>query len=448
MATDYKMPPQNEDAEKSILGSVLLDKEGLIKIAEFLKPEHFYNPNHEKIFQAILELFEQGLPIDVVTLSNKLKAKKQLKQVGDTSYLTELVNSVPTVSHVESYAKIVKDLAMRRAIISASGDINELGFKEDRGVNEILDEIEAKIFSITQSTLMERFKHVRDMLKDVFEQAEKAADKSKTDILGVPSGFGMLDKMTGGFQPSDLIIVAARPSVGKTSLALDIARHAAVKERKTVALFSLEMSWMQLMQRIVSMQAKVSFWDMRTGNLPEEAFERLANVMGVLADSSLFIDDTPGQNIMEIKAKSRRLAMEHGIDLIIVDYLQLIRGRQLDNRALEVGEISMELKNLARELNVPVIALSQLNRAVESRTEKIPQLSDLRESGSIEQDADIVMFIHREDRYDENTERKGEADIIVAKHRNGPTGRVTLAFVEQLASFANLAKERAEEKPQ
>jgi replicative DNA helicase len=443
MATkDYKIPPHNEDAEKSIIGAALLDKESLIKVSEFLRSEHFYNPVHEKIYTAIMELFEDGAPIDVVTVSNKLKAKKQLKQVGDIAYLTEIVNAVPTVSHVESYAKIVKELAVRRRIITASADINELGFSEEREIAELLDEIESRIFAITQDSLNDRFKHVRDMLKEVFEQAEKAAEKKDGEILGVPSGFTLLDKMTGGFQPSDMIIIAARPSVGKTSFALDIARNAAVRERKSVALFSLEMSWMQLMQRIVSMQAKVSFWDLRTGNLPGPGYERLANVMGVLADCQLFIDDTPGQNIMEIKAKSRRLAMEHGVDLIIVDYLQLIRGRQLENRALEVGEISMELKNLARELNVPVIALSQLNRAVESRTDRIPQLSDLRESGSIEQDADIVMFIHREDRYDENTDRKGEADIIMAKHRNGPTGRITLAFVEQLASFANLAKEQ------
>ncbi|MCD8545772.1 replicative DNA helicase [Candidatus Woesebacteria bacterium] len=444
MADPARVPPHDEAAEKSILGSILLDKEGLIKIAEFLRPEYFYNPHHEVIYATIVELFEEGSPIDVVTLSNKLTAKKKLKRVGGAEYLTELVNSVPTVSHVESYAHIVKDLSLRRQIIAASADINELGFKSEMDIKDVLDQVEGKVFSISQSGLNVRFTHVKDILKEVFEQAEKAASSDASEALGVPTGFTELDNMTGGFQKSDLIIIAARPSVGKTSLALDIARHAAVKEQKSIALFSLEMSKLQLMQRIVSMQAKVSFWDMRTGNLPDKAFDRLANVMGVLADTRLFIDDTPGQNIMEIKAKSRRLAMEHGVDMVIVDYLQLIRGRSLENRSLEVGEISMELKNLARELNIPVISLSQLNRAVENRTEKIPMLSDLRESGSIEQDADIVMFIHREDRYDENTDRKGEADLIVAKHRNGPTGRVTLAFVEQLASFQNLTKRSGE----
>ena len=439
-SADYKMPPNDQEAEKSVVGSVLLDKEGLIKVGEYLRPEHFYNPSHETIYSNIVELFEEGSPVDIVTLSSKLKSKKELEKIGGMGYLTDLVNSVPTVSHVESYAKIVKDLSTRRQIISASADINQLGFKVESDVTDLLDEIESKIFSITQSSLSDRLTHVRDVLKEVFEQAEKAANKKEGEILGVPSGFRLLDRMTGGFQPSDMIIIAARPSVGKSSLALDIARHATVAEKRNVIMFSLEMSTLQLMQRVVATQAKVSFWDMRTGNLPEEAEDRLANVMGVLADTNLFIDDTPGQSILEIKAKSRRHAMEHGVDMIIVDYLQLIRGRALENRALEVGEISMELKNLARELNVPVIALSQLNRALESRNDKIPMLSDLRESGSLEQDADIVMFIHREDRYDPETERKGEADIVIAKHRNGPIGTVTLSFVEQLASFQNLAR--------
>jgi len=439
-----KIPPQDVEAEKSILGAVLLDKEAIVQIAEFLLPDHFYNPHHRDIYESVVQLFEEGLPIDIVTLSDKLKSYKRLKRVGGRAYLTELVEAVPTAAHVEEYGKIVKSLSMRRQLISAASKISGIAQQEDRDVSDILDASEQEIFSISQESLRERFKHVKDLLKDAYERAE-SIDQRDDKLMGVPSGFKVIDNLLGGFQPSDLIIIAARPSVGKTALALDIARHAAVVEKKRVAFFSLEMSDIQLMDRMLGMQARVPFWDLRMGKLRDESFERLADAMGQLAESEIFIDDKPGQSVMEIRTKSRRLQLEHGVDLIVVDYLQLLHSRRLENRVQEVSEISMAMKNLARELKVPVIVLSQLSRAVESRADRIPQLSDLRESGSIEQDADIVMFLNREDQYNPDTEKKGIADLIVAKHRNGPTGRYDIAFVKELGSFRNLEKRKKDE---
>ena len=302
-----KTPPHNEEAERSLLGSILMDKKAYLKVAEFLRPEHFYAPANSEIYDVISNLFEKGMPIDMVTVADELKRRRKLKKAGGEEYLAELVESVPTASHAESYAKIVKDLSLRRQLITSSADLNEMGFDESRDVDEVLDEAERKIYSISQDNMRERFRHVKDMLKDVFDQAEQAS-KMKGSVVGIPTGFADLDKLLGGLQPSDLAIIAARPSVGKTSLALDIARNVAVKEKKSVAFFSLEMGWMQVMQRIVAAQARVSFWDMRTGKLPEEAFERFANVMGVLSESELYIEDTPGQSILEIKAKARRQA--------------------------------------------------------------------------------------------------------------------------------------------
>ncbi|MDD3647815.1 MAG: replicative DNA helicase [Candidatus Dojkabacteria bacterium] len=443
---DIKLPPQNIEAERAVIGAMLLDEEAVVKVMDFLKPDHFYDPKHEIIFESILELFEHRKSIDVLTLTNVLKRKKLLKKIGGVAYLSDIVNSVPSSTHIEEYGHIVKEKSVRRELISAAAYLNEIAFDEREDLDKLLDGAEQKLFEVTEDSVDKDFVHVSKLLERAYERAEQA-DKFKDKIQGVKSGFQQLDAILGGFQPSDLIILAARPSVGKTALALDMARHIATKVKKNVGLFSLEMSNMQLMDRILSMQVNVGLWDLRMGKLKDEAFERLADAMGVLSESGLFIDDTPGLHIMEMRTKARRLTMEHKVDMIIVDYLQLMQGRTRDNRVQEVSEISMFLKNLARELNVPVLALSQLSRAVESRTTRIPQLSDLRESGSIEQDADVVVFIHREEQYNPETDRKGIADLIIAKHRNGPTGQVELYFVKEQARFRELEKRRdAEER--
>ncbi len=441
---DIKIPPQNLEMERCVLGAMLLDKDAVIKVVEFLKPDHFYDPKHRDICQCLMELFDEGMPIDIVTLTDRLKTRKLLRRVGGRSYLTELVEGVPTSAHVEEYAQIVKALSMRRKLILSSSKMNESAYQEDRAIDEILDESEQALFSISQESLRERFKHIRELLKDAYERAEEI-DRKKDKLTGVPTGFKVLDSVLGGLQPSDMIILAARPSVGKTAMALDIARHAAVVEKKKVGFFSLEMSESQVTDRLIGMQARVSFWDLRMGKLNDESFARVADAMGQFAESDLFIDDTPGQSVMEIRAKARRLKSEHGLDLVIVDYMQLMHSRNLENRVQEISEVSMGMKNMARELDVPVVVLSQLSRAVENRADRIPQLSDLRESGSIEQDADIVVFLHREDQYNMEAEKKGVADVILAKHRNGPTGRYEVAFVKELGSFRNLEKTRNEE---
>lgn len=415
-----------------------------MKVAEFLLPDHFYEPKHTEIFESVLELFDEGLPIDLVTLADKLKSKRKLTKVGGRSYLTELVEGVPTAAHAEEYAQIVKDLAVRRRLIRAAAKMDEIAYEEDREVVDVLDESEQQLFAISQESLRDKFMHVRDLLKDAYERAE-AIDQKDDKLTGVPTGFKIVDANLGGLQPSDMVVLAARPSVGKTALALDIARHAAVIEKRKVAFFSLEMSDIQLMDRLLGMQARVPFWDLRMGKLKDEAFERLADAMGQLAESDIFIDDAPGQSVMEVRTKARRLQVERGIDLVVVDYMQLMHSRNLENRVQEVSEISMGMKTLARELSVPVLVLSQLSRAVESRADRIPQLSDLRESGSIEQDADVVIFLHREEQYNPDTEKKGLADLIIAKHRNGPTGRYEVAFVKELGSFRNLDKRERKE---
>jgi len=434
-----KVPPNNIEAESSLLGSILLDQVSMIKIAEIVSPESFYDPKHKEIFSVICELFEERKPLDIITVSDGLKKRKALTQIGGSAYLTKLANSVPTASHIEEYAEIVKEASIRRQLIDTAAKINELAFNENEQVGTALDTAEQAIFSVSQGNIKKGFVSARSLLKETYERAADV-DRDKEKLLGIPSGFGDLDALLGGFQPSDLVILAARPSIGKTALSLDLALTASVKYKKKVGYFSLEMSSQQLMDRLLSMQAKVSFWDLRTGHLKDDAFERLADAMGALSESDLYIDDTPGAHINDIRTKARRLQLESGVDLIIVDYLQLIRGGRLESRVQEVSDISMSLKSLAREINVPVISLSQLSRAVESRESKRPMLSDLRDSGSIEQDADVVMFIHREERYNPNTERKGIADILVAKHRNGPVGDVELAFIQEQARFANLAK--------
>ncbi|KKR06308.1 MAG: Replicative DNA helicase [candidate division WS6 bacterium GW2011_GWF2_39_15] len=440
----YKLPPQNAEAEQSVLGAMLLDKEAVINVAGWLLAEHFYEERHSIIYSNILELFEEGEPIDIVTLSNKLKGKKQLSKIGGRAYLTDLANLVPTSAHAEEYGEIVKENAVRRGLISSASEITELSFDESMPLKDVVDQSEKLLFDVAQTGVKTNFVHIKDLLKDAYERAERA-EREET-YLGISSGFRDMDNVIGGFQKSDLIILAARPSVGKTAFALDMARNAGVTQKKKVLIFSLEMSNTQILDRLLGMQAEVSFWDTRTGKLNDEMFERLAIAMGELAETQILIDDTPGQHINELRTKARRVALERGIDIIIVDYLQLVHGSSREGRTQEVGEISQGLKNMARELDVPVIALSQLSRAVESRTSRRPQLSDLRESGSIEQDADLVIFIDREETYNPDSEKKGIADVIVAKHRNGPTGDVELAFVKNIASFKNLYKDRGEKK--
>ena len=436
---DLKIPPQNLEAERSILGAVLSDEDALISAIELLKAEDFYNPANSTIYDAIVKLFENQQAVDVLTLTNHLKAKKLIKKMGGATYIAELVESVPTTAHVREYAKIIKQLAMRRRMIKFSGLLHEFAFREEDDLDGLLDKAETEFFNITEENIKRDFVPVSELLEQTYEKAEELS-KNPESLRGIPSGFGSLDAILGGFQNSDLVILAARPSVGKTALALDFARHVGVKVKKNVGVFSLEMSNLQLMDRLLAMQVGIGLWDLRMGKLNDQAFSRLADAMGVLSESGIYIDDTPGLSILEMRTKARKLKMEKGLDMIIVDYLQLMEGKTKESRVQEVSEISRFLKQLARELDVPVIALSQLSRAVEQRNDKIPQLSDLRESGSIEQDADVVMFIHREELYNPETDRAGIADLVIAKHRNGPTGKVELYFVREQARYRDIEK--------
>jgi len=435
-----RVPPQNIDAEKSVLGSILLDRDALIEVSGWLSPTHFYDERHVAIYETILELFESGLPIDLVTVSDRLKKKKILSKIGGRAYLAELASFVPTAANAVEYGNIVKETATRRGLISSSSEITRLAFDETLALPEVVDRSETLLFNIAQEGIQSNFVHIKELLKDAYERASHS--KESDDYSGISTGFKELDVLLGGFQKSDLIVLAARPSVGKTALALDMMRHAALIEKKNVAFFSLEMSNMQIMDRLLGMQSGIPFWEIRTNKLNEEKVKKLANTMGELADANIFIDDSPGQNINQIRTKARRLMLEQGVDIIFVDYLQLMHGNTKESRALEVGEVSQGLKNLAKELNVPVVALSQLSRAIELRQNRRPQLSDLRESGSIEQDADVVIFLDREETWNPDTEKKGSAEVFVAKHRNGPTGVVELAFINEIASFRNLYKEK------
>ncbi len=433
-----KIPPQNIEVEQSLLGCMLMDKDSIITVSAWLLPTHFYDDRHVIIYSAILDLFNNGLPVDLVTIVDKLKKQKKLTNAGGATYLADLVSTVATSAHVEEYGEIVKESAVRRGLISAAREITELAFNENTPIDRVIDKSEKEIFDVAQTGTKSNFIHIKDLLRDAYERAERA--DSDEAYLGISTGFKDLDDLLGGFQKSDLIILAARPSVGKTSLALDMMRHAGLQEKKTVAFFSLEMSKTQIMDRLLGMQSNIPFWEIRTGRLSDKKFMKLADTMGELADANIYIDDQAGQHINAIRTKARRLAMEGNLDIIFVDYLQLMHGSNTESRTLEVGEISQGLKNIAKELEVPVVALSQLSRAIEQRQGRRPQLSDLRESGSIEQDADVVMFIDREETWNPDTEEKGVGELIVAKHRNGPTGVVKLAFINEIASFRNLYK--------
>lgn len=443
-----RIPPQSIEAERSVLGAILLDKDAIIKIIEILIPEDFYEERHSIIYQAMLDLFEKREPIDIVTLSENLEAKSIIKQIGGSTYLAEIVNETPSAANVVYYAGICRDKAVLRRLIQAAGTITELGFDEEAELADTLDKAEQSLFSISQKFLKNKFISLREILPEAFDRIDKIhKDKDTGALRGVPSGFKDLDNKTAGFQKSDLIILAARPSMGKTSFALNLAENAAIEEKIPVGIFSLEMSKEQLIERLLSSQAGVDSWKLRTGNLNDDDFPKIGYAMGVLSEAPIFIDDSAGGNIMEIRAKARRLQMEHGLGLIIIDYLQLMEGRSKNNdgnRVQEISEISRSLKGLARELNVPIIALSQLSRAVEHRDNKRPLLSDLRESGSIEQDADVVLFLYREEYYNPDTDKKGITEVLIRKHRNGPTGETELFFNPSQMRFADLEKKRYE----
>ena len=404
------------------MGALLIDKDAIIKVVEFLRPEHFYRDAHGDIYEAVLSLYEKGEPADLVTVSSSLKKSKKLGGAGGDSYLAELTEAVPTASHVEHYGKLVHDSAVKRELIAVSSRIAESGFDERTSVEDLLDKAESSLFSVSQARSRFAFSHIKQSLEDAFDRLDEL-HRNPEAVRGVPTGFKNLDERVGGLQNSNMIILAARPSLGKTSFALNVAQNAALEHKIPVGIISLETSREQLVHRMLAAQSDLDSWKLSTGKLDEGDFKKLGEAMGVLAEAPIFIDDTPALSVMEMRTRARRLQMEHKIRLLIVDYLQLARSRNLENRVQEVSEISQALKNLARELDIPILVTSQLSRAVEARGEPRPQLSDLRESGSIEQDADIVMFLYRED-----PEDKENINLFVAKHRNGPTGEFPMFF--------------------
>lgn len=432
-----RLPPHNLEAEQSLLGSLLIDRDAIIKVAAQVKADDFYSTANGAIYQAILDLYNRREPTDFITLSDELGRREKLDQVGGLAYLSSLVNAVPTAVHVEYYGRIVERSATLRRLIDAGATIVGIGYQDGIDTEAALDSAERAIFDVSQRRTTRDFQSISEVLDRFFDQIDYM-QQHRGDVVGVATGFTDLDQLTGGLQKSDLIIVAARPSVGKTAYALGMAYGAAVTHGKSVGIFSLEMSAEQLVQRLLAMETGVDSHRLRLGQIDDHEWDRISRAFGRLAEAKIFIDDSSGINVMEVRSKARRLQAEEGVDMIIVDYLQLMHSRRSENRVQEISEISRGLKGLARELNIPVVALSQLSRAVESRSDHRPMLSDLRESGSIEQDADIVMFIYRDEVYDPNTEKKGIAEIIVAKHRNGPVGSVNLRFFEKTARFADL----------
>lgn len=437
--TAGKIPPQNLDAEKSLLGAVLIDEETLADISEHVTPKDFYEKRHAIIYAGMIRLYETHKPVDLLTLSEELKRKKEIELVGGSAYLTELTNYVPTSAHAEAYAELVAQKAIRRRLIKASSEISELGYDEVTTTQELLEKAEAELFSVSDQSLKQDLVSIETILTESFDRIEEL-HRNKGTLRGIQTGYRDLDNMTAGLQRSDLIILAARPAMGKTTLVTNLAYNVATIAKQPVLFFSLEMSKEQLVDRMLADAAGVDAWNIRTGNLSDDDFSKLSEAMGELAEAPIFIDDTPGVSVLEMRTKARRAAHEQPLGLIIVDYLQLMQGSGRDNgnRVQEVSEISRGLKLIARELNVPVIALSQLSRSVESRSPQIPQLADLRESGSIEQDADIVMFIYREAYYNPETERENITDLIISKHRNGPTGKIELYFHPERLRFMSL----------
>lgn len=446
-----KLPPQNLEAEESFLGSLMIDKDAIIKVADLINENDFYKDAHRLIFESVKELYSRHEPIDILSLTNRLEEKRILKDIGGRTYLAHLSGVTATSSHVIHYANIIQRKATLRRLLAAASEITELGYKEDEDIDALLDEAEQKLFGVSQKYMKNVFQPVDKLLSEAFERIDEL-HKQSGKLRGIPTGFSDLDGLLSGFQKSDLIIIAARPSVGKTTFALDLARQSAIVGKAPVGIFSLEMSKEQLVDRMLCSQAGVSLWRMRTGKLSDreedDDFSRIGQAMGELSEAPIYIDDSPNCSIMEIRTKARRLQIEKNLGLLVIDYLQLMegRGKYSDNRVQEVSEITRGLKGIARELDIPVIALSQLSRAVEQTKPAIPKLANLRESGSIEQDADIVMFIYRKsadrnyNREELSTEERHKAEIHIAKHRNGPTGKVDLFFDEETVSFKNLSR--------
>ena len=437
-----RLIPQDLDAEKSVLGAILISDNTLADIATILQPRDFYEAKHQTIYEAMLKLFEKSEPIDLLTLTAQLKKTKDLQKIGGSAYIADLTNYVPTASHADSYAKLVAQAATRRRLIKASTGIADLAYEENTPIEELLGKAEKEIFNVSDQNTISDLISLEDILTDSFERIE-TLHKNKGALRGISTGYRELYNMTAGFQRSDLLILAARPAMGKTTLVTNLAYNVATIAKQPVLFFSLEMSKEQLVDRMLADASGVDAWKIRTGNLNDDDFSKLSEAMGQMAEAPIMIDDTPGLSVLEIRTKARRAAHNKELGLIIVDYLQLMQSsvRSADgNRVQEVSEISRGLKLIARELNVPVIALSQLSRTVENRNPKIPQLADLRESGSIEQDADIVMFIYREAYYKPETERQNITDLIIAKHRNGPIGKIELYFHPERLRFMSLDK--------
>jgi replicative DNA helicase len=443
---NLKVPPHNKEAEESVLGSILIDKDAIIKIADFLETGDFYFEKNALVYDAMLTLYHKHYPIDLITLTNLLEDRKQLVTLGGTPFIAELTSAVPTSTHIFHYAQIVKNKAILRKMILAGDKIMGYAYAEDEELPVLLEKTDKEIFNITKNFIKDKFVHIKEILGKRFEVfAELHMAEDKDAIKGVPTGFYSLDSKLSGLQPADLIILAARPSMGKTALSLSIALNAALKYNKYVGVFSLEMSKEQLVDRMFSSQLKVDSWKLQKGKLDDTEFQNMGIVMDELSRAPIFIDDSVGASIGELRAKARRQQMEHGLDLIIIDYLQLMTTGNANfqtNRVNEISEISRSLKALGRELKVPILALSQLSRAVELRPGKVPQLSDLRESGAIEQDADVVLMMYREDYYDVDTDRKGITDVFIRKHRNGPVGKVELMFSMEQMRFYDIEKRR------
>ncbi|WP_240744733.1 replicative DNA helicase [Desulforhopalus sp. IMCC35007] len=436
-----RIPPQNTEAEQAVLGSILLKADLLGSVLEILKPHDFYKDGHKIIFESMVDLFEKNEPQDLLTVSNLLSNTNKLDKIGGPAYLASLTSIVPVTANIVSYAKIIREKSILRRLISVNTDIASRCYEEQNDIDILVDEAEQAIFDIAGEKGDGHFTHIKSIVPKAFAAVEQLY-KRKELITGVPTGYSMIDRMTAGLQPSDLIILAARPSMGKTSFAMNIAQHAALVEKIGVAVFSLEMSKEQLVMRLLSSAGRIDSQRIRTGKLHNEDWPKLTRAVGMLSEAPIFIDDTPAISVLEMRAKVRRLSAQHDIGLIVVDYLQLMRGRSTENRTQEISEISRSLKALAKEHHVPVIALSQLNRGLESRTDKRPMMSDLRESGAIEQDADVICFIYRDEVYNkaEDNPERGSAEIIIGKQRNGPTGTAKLTFIKEFTMFENMSE--------
>ncbi len=439
-ASTDRLPPQNVEAERAVIGAILIENSSLNKALEYLSEDDFYRAAHRNIFSAIIDLSERNEAIDLITVTELLRQKNQLEAVGGAAYLSSIVNSIPTAANIRQHSRLVHEKAVLRNLIGVATEIVGQGYEDNRRLEELLDYAERSIFSISERKIKPSFILVKEIIKGSFETIEKLYEK-KERVTGVATGFTKLDDMTSGFQPSDLIVIAGRPSMGKTAMALGIAQHLGIEKRGVAAVFSLEMSKEQLVMRMLCSEARVDAHKLRSGYLGRADWPKLTTAAGRLTEARIFIDDTPALSVLEMRGKARRLKAEHGLDLLVVDYLQLMRGRgEADNREQEISEISRSLKALAKELQMPVIALSQLSRAVENRADKRPVLADLRESGAIEQDADIVIFIYREEVYHATEENKGIAEVVIGKQRNGPVGAIQLAFLDSYTRFENLEK--------